>query len=115
MKMKTRQQVLWGYFPRFILYAQGLWGKRRKKQEQLYGLNKQILTHNYTAKNSEKQICSFLENEDFFPQNEHFFLSNWRIIRRFERENEHFERKISFFEKRTDFFWGFFAVYGSAF
>jgi len=30
------------------------------------------MTH--TWKNSEKNICPFLENEDFFSQNEHFFL-----------------------------------------
>jgi len=57
----------------------------------------------YTAKNPEKEVCPFLENEDFFLRMSIFF-SKRRIIRRFEKKNAHFEKRVLIFEKRTDFF-----------
>jgi len=48
-----------------------------------------------TAKNSERKICPFLENEDFFPQNEHFCSQNGKLFDDL-RKKAHFEKKYSF-------------------
>jgi len=59
-----------------------------EKQESCFGPVNYVQAY-HTAKNGEKKICPFLENEEFFLKMSIFF-SKRRIIRRFEGKKSSF-------------------------